>query len=260
VILPKLVSNRTQTAADPIQQARIDLAAAHRLAVLHGFHEGIDNHLTLTVPGRADQFLLIPYGLHWSEVSASDFMAVTYDGKIVEGAGIVEPTALCIHGPIHRLRADAACVLHTHMPFATALNLLEEPHLEMVGQTAAGFGGLIAYDADYTGIAYDPSEGERLAAAMGPDKTVLFMAHHGVVVIGETVAQAYDRLYFLERACQAQLYAMWTGRRLKPIPQAVLDTTIKQFAQNAPGGVPSYVTHFAALKRLLDRREPDYRD
>lgn len=259
----KLVSERMEdaSAADPVRRARIDLAAAHRLAVMHGFHEGICNHLTLTLPGGTDKFLLIPYGLHWSEVSASDFMVVTFDGKIVEGAGIAETSAFCIHAPIHRLRADAACVLHTHMPFATALNLLEEPHLEMIGQTAAGLGNLIAYDAQYTGLAVDPAEGERLAAALGPDQAILFMAHHGVIVIGTTVAQAYDRLYYLERACQAQLYAMWTGQRLRHMPEPILKKTMAQFAtQTSPGGVPSYVTHFAALKRLLDRREPDYRD
>lgn len=257
----ELVSNRAAPAADLVREARIDLAAAHRLAVMHGFHEGICNHLTLTIPGSTDRFLLIPYGLHWSEVTASDFMVVSYDGKIIEGAGIAEPSAFCIHAPIHRLRSDAACVLHTHMPFATALNLLEEPQLQMIGQTAAGFGDLIAYDPEYTGLAYDPTEGERLAAALGADKAILFMAHHGVIVIGTSVAQAYDRLYYLERACQAQLYAMWTGKKLKPISSPILEKTMVQFAtQTNPGGIPRYLTHFAALRRLLDRREPEYRD
>lgn len=259
--MPKLVSDRSEPAADPVRQARIDLAAAHRLAVMHGFHEGMCNHFTLTLPGSTDRFLLIPYGLHWSEVSASDFMVVTYDGTVVEGSGTAEQSAFCIHAPVHRLLPSAACVLHTHMPFATALNLLEEPRLEMVGQTAVGLARHIAYDPDYTGIAFDPSEGERLAAVLGEDKTVLFMANHGVLVTGKSVSQAFDRLYYLERACQAQLYAMWTGQRLKHIPEPILKKTMAQFAAPMnPSNTPHHVTHFAALKRLLDRREPDYRD
>lgn len=239
--------------------ARIDLGAAHRLAVMHGYHEGVCNHLTLTVPGTTDRFLLIPYGLHWSEVTASDFMVVDYDGHIISGNGVAEQTAFCIHAPVHRAIKNAACVLHTHMPYASALVRLEDTRLDMVGQTEAGLYDLIAYDDEYTGIAFDPSEGERLAKVLGPEKSILFMAHHGVLVTGQTVAQAYDRLYYLERACQTQLYALWTGRKLKQIPQPQLQRTIEQF-RNIPyqAGVPPWETHFAALKRILDRKEPDY--
>ncbi|HUN48549.1 MAG TPA: aldolase [Stellaceae bacterium] len=240
------------------RQARVDLAAAHRLAVMHGFHEGICNHLTLTLPGSTDRFLLIPYGLHWSEVTASDFMEVTYDGRIIKGNGVAEATAFCIHAPIHKLRPEAACVLHTHMPYASAFARLEDMTLEMIGQTEVGLYDLLAYDSDYTGIAFDPGEGERLAGVLG-GKSVMFMANHGVLVTGESVAQAYDRLYYLERACQTQLYAMWTGRKLRQIPQEQLQRTVEQF-RNIPhqAGVPPWETHFAALKRILDRKEPDY--
>ena len=240
------------------RQARIDLAAAHRLAVSQGFSEAICNHFTLTLPGAADRFLLAPYGLHWSEVTARDFMEVTFDGRVVSGGGIVEETALFIHAPLHRMREDARCVLHTHMPYATALAMLDKPELEMASQTAMMFAGQIAYDTDYQGLALDTAEGERLAGVLGADKLVLFLANHGVVVVGRSVAEAYDRLYFLERACQSQVLALSTGRSLRAIPDEIVARTAEQMGAMGPGNLPIHERHFAALKRLLDRREPDY--
>jgi ribulose-5-phosphate 4-epimerase/fuculose-1-phosphate aldolase len=242
-------------------QARVDLAAAHRLADRQGFSEGIFNHFTLAIPGTNDRYLQIPFGLHWSEVTASCLIEVGYDGSLLSGTGDIEQSAFCIHAPIHRLIPSAACVLHTHMPFASALTRLEDPRIEAIGQTEIGFLDCVVYDAEYNGLAFDPAEGERLAAVLGPRNKVLFMANHGVLVVGETVAEAYDRLYYLERACQVQLYAMWTGRQVKRVPPAVVDRTLRQYATSPIyRGKPGCEHHFAALKRLLDRREPDYSD
>jgi ribulose-5-phosphate 4-epimerase/fuculose-1-phosphate aldolase len=242
-------------------QARVDLAAAHRLAVWHGFAEGIFNHLTLAVPGREDRYYQIPFGLHWSEVTAGCLVEIGYDGRVLSGEGEVERSAFCIHMPIHRRFPQHACVLHTHMPFASALARLEEPRLEAIGQTELGFFDLIAYDDSYTGLALDPAEGERLAEVLGPDRKVLLMANHGVLACGRNVAEAYDLLYYFERACQVQLYAMWTDRPLKRLPGAIVEHTLAQYRQpSLYDGKPSCEHHFAALKRLLDRREPDYAD
>jgi len=240
-------------------QARVDLAAAHQLAVLHGLNEGIFNHLTFRVPGTNDRYYQIPFGLHWSEVTASCFMEVGYDGTLRAGEGEVEQSCYCIHAPIHRLLPDAAAVFHTHMPFASALTRLEDPRILPVGQTELGAAIHIAYDETYDGPAFDPAEGERLATVIGQN-TVLMMANHGVATVGRTIAEAYDRLYYLERAAQVQLYAMWTGRPLKHVPAPVVDRTVAEFA-----GVRSYagkspaVWHFDALKRLLDRNGSDYK-
>jgi len=242
-------------------QARVDLAAAHRLADRQGFSEGIFNHFTLALPGTNDRYLQIPFGLHWSEVTASCLMEVGYDGSLLSGAGDIERSAFCIHAPIHRVIPSAACVLHTHMPFASALTRLDEPRIEAIGQTEIDFLDCVAYDDEYSGLALDAAEGERLAAVLGPKNKVLFMANHGVLVAGETVAEAYDRLYNLERACQVQLYAMWTGRKLKRVPPAVVEHTLRQYtASPTYQGKPGCEHHFAALKRVLDRREPDYSD
>jgi ribulose-5-phosphate 4-epimerase/fuculose-1-phosphate aldolase len=242
-------------------QARIDLAAAHRLADLHGFGEGIFNHLTLAVPGYCDRYLQVPFGVHWSEVTAGCLMEVSYDGSLLSGTGEIEQSAFCIHAPIHRLIPTARCIFHTHMPFASALVRLEDPRLEAIGQTEIAFLGCVAYDDEYTGLALDPAEGERLAGRLGPADKVLFMANHGVLVFGESVAEAYDRLYYLERASQVQLYAMWTGRPLKRVPSGVVAHTLRQYADSPLyGGKPACEHHFAALKRLLDRRAPGYAD
>jgi ribulose-5-phosphate 4-epimerase/fuculose-1-phosphate aldolase len=242
------------------RQARIDLAAAHRLAVIHGFSEGIFNHLTFRVPGANDRYYQIPFGLHWSEVTASCFMEVGYDGTRLSGEGEVEQSCYCIHAPIHRLLPGAAAVFHTHMPFASALTRLEDPTILPIGQTELAIKMQTAYDDSYGGPAFDPAEGERLVGAIG-NKNVLMMANHGVLTIGSTVAEAYDLLYYLERVAQVQIYAMWTGRPLKQLPQPVIDSTIAEFRNHRTyGGKKPAIWHFEALKRMLDRKEPDYKE
>ena len=240
-------------------QARVDLAAAHRLAFMHGFSEGIFNHLTLAVPGRDDRYYQIPFGTHWSEVTASALMEVGIDdGKVKRGSGDVERSCYCIHAPIHKALPQAKAVFHTHMPFASALTRLEDPRIKEIGQTETGMSGKIAYDDEYTGPAFDPAEGARLAKVIG-DKTILFMANHGISTVGETIADAYDKLYYIERAAQVQIYAMWTGQPLKKLPETVVNKTRQEMRTNTyyTGLSPSQ-RHFAALKRMLDRKEPDY--
>src|SRR5260221_3825384 len=122
--------------ADAERASRIDLAACYRLAAHFELNEGIDNHLTLLVPGYTDRFLLAPFGLLWSEVRASDFMVIDFNGRMLSGRGPIEDTALYIHLPVHRLSPQARCVLHTHMPYATALCMLENPRLGMAGPNA----------------------------------------------------------------------------------------------------------------------------
>ena len=171
----------------------------------------IFNHLTFAVPGRSDRYYQIPFGTHWSEVTASCFMEVGIDdGEVKRGEGEVERSCYCIHAPIHKALPQAKAVFHTHMPHASALTRLEDPRIKEIGQTEVGLSGAIAYDDEYAGPALDPAEGARLARVIG-DKKVLFMANHGISTVGATVAEAYDMLYYVERAAQVQIYAMWTG-------------------------------------------------
>ena len=239
------------------RSARIDLAACHRLAYRFGLSEGIDNHMTMLVPGRTDRFYLAPFGLLWAEVRASDLLELDFSGKLLAGEGLVEDTALYIHLSVHRLKPEARCVLHTHMPYATALGMLEDPCLRMAAQSALGFFDDIAY-ADYNGLALDYSEGERLARALGK-RSVLVLRNHGVLVTARSAAEAFERLYFFERACQVQVLALSTGRALRLVPEAVVAATAAQFeAAESVGGHNRAELHFQALKRLLDRDEADY--
>jgi ribulose-5-phosphate 4-epimerase/fuculose-1-phosphate aldolase len=237
---------------DTVRQARIDLAAALRMAVRLGMHEGICNHFSLMLPG-ADCFLLNPYGPHWSEIRASDLLVVDDNGKVLEGEGEAEATAFYIHSRIHRANPRAACVLHTHMPYATALTMIEDGALAWAGQTALPFYDDVAYDRVYEGLVLDSSEGDRITAALG-DKRVLFLANHGVIVIGRSIAEAFNDLYYLERACQAQVIAMSTGRKLIEVPRAIAES----FNANTTEWSRMGKLHFESLKRLLDRSEPDY--
>ncbi|MCP5152728.1 MAG: class II aldolase/adducin family protein [Ectothiorhodospiraceae bacterium] len=245
-------------ATDAVTQAKIDLAAAHRLAVLHDLEEGIDNHFTVTVPGHDDRYLILPFGLHWSEARASDMIVFDEAGETLEGEGVVELSAQCIHAPIHRI-TGARVVLHTHQTWALALNMLDDNRLVPASQTAAFFHGRVAYDDHYAGTADFPEEGERLAHVVG-DKQVVFMKNHGVLVVGETVAQAYRRLYMLERVCRAQVLAMSTGK-----PMYVLSDEIIAQVQAPPGNDrhgrgQREALFFDAMKRVLDRELPGYAD
>ena len=242
--------------ADPVREAKVHLAAAHRLAVLHELEEGIDNHFTVTLPGRDDRFLILPFGLHWSEARASDMIVWDESGRTLEGEGVCELSAQCIHAPIHRI-TGARVVLHTHQPWALALNMLKENRLLPANQTAAFFHGRIAYDDTYAGTADTLEEGERLAKLMG-DKRVMFMKNHGVLVVGETMAQAYRRIYLLERVCRTQVLAMGTGQPIEVLSEAI----VRQVQAPAPGDRHSRGErerlYFDAMMRVLDRENPGY--
>lgn len=242
---------------DAARQGKVDLAACHRLAARFGFSEGIDNHMTMLVPGHSERFYLAPFGLMWSEVKASDLLELDFNGKVIAGRGLVEDTALYIHLAVHRLVPQARCVFHTHMPYATAVSTLDDARLDMATQNAVGFYDDIAY-VDYNGFALDHGEGERLARALG-DKSILMLRNHGVLVTARSAAEAFERLYFLERACQVQVLALSTGRKLRIIPDPVVQATAAQFKAAARvGGEGRTELHFEALKRLLDRSEADY--
>jgi ribulose-5-phosphate 4-epimerase/fuculose-1-phosphate aldolase len=237
--------------AAALRAAKKDLACALRAAAHFGLGEGVCNHFSLAVPGRPGQFLINPQGLHWSEVGPEDLVTIDANGHRIAGRHEVEPTAFFIHGRIHRSVPGAACVLHTHMPFATALTMLEGGRLAMAHQNALRFFGQVAYDEQYRGLVLDDREAERIAHRLG-DASVLFLANHGVIVRGPSVAWAFDDLYYLERACMHQVLAMGTGRPLKLVPEHVAARTARQMA----GERQQSDLHLAALRRMfgIDRR------
>jgi ribulose-5-phosphate 4-epimerase/fuculose-1-phosphate aldolase len=246
----------SQSTTDLIRQTKIHLAAALRLAVHDGFDEGIDNHFTVSVPGREDQYMVLPFGLHWSEASASNLMVFNEAGDTLEGHGVVELSARSIHAPLHRL-TGAKVVLHTHQPWALALNMLQDNRLLPATQTAAFFHGRIAYDDTYTGLAASLNEGERLASLL-KDKSVMFLKNHGVITVGDNVAQAYRLLYKLEKACKTQVLAMSTGQPIHILQEHVIDKVRTPSKDDRHSRSERERLYFEAMMRVLDRINPGY--
>jgi len=209
-------NNERDFASPAVSALRADLAPALRAAAHHGLAEGVCNHFSVELPDGSGRFLLNPRGLLWSEIQADDIVLVNAAGDVLAGHHAVEPTAMFIHAAIHQV-AGKACVMHTHMPYATALTLTRDRALDTtLSQNAMRYHGRVAIDAKYNGLALDTAEGERIARAM-QSADIAFLGNHGVVVCGERIDYAYDDLYYLERACQAQVLAQSTGRPLAPV-------------------------------------------
>ena len=246
---------KLKTGHDPVRQARIDLAAAYRLANRFGYDDGIWNHFTLTVPGAGDRFMVKPHGLLMSEVTASNLVVVDRDGTVIEGDGYVETTAFCIHSKIHELLPDATCVLHAHPPYCSWLADSAGSRVEMFDQDSLRFLDRVAYDDDYQGLALDTAEGERMARAFD-GKPVLLSRSHGVTVVGATVAEAFDDLHYMEHVCKRQYRVLSSGNSLAMISETVIKRLQNQ--DQTPYRAESARLHFAALKRDLDRDGSDY--
>jgi ribulose-5-phosphate 4-epimerase/fuculose-1-phosphate aldolase len=235
---------------------RVDLAAAFHLAAANHLHEAIANHFSAVLPdGR--HFLVNPFGLHFSEITASNLIVCDFDGHVVRGEGEPSASAHHIHAPVHRLVPRARVLLHTHQPYATALTMVAGGRLEWALHTSCRFYGRVAYDTDYDGVALADSVGERLAQALG-EADVLFMGNHGVITAAPTVAQAFDDLYFVERAAQTQILAMSTGLPLATLDEALVRQVAEQ-TRHERFELGYIERHFAAQKRLLDAAGGHYR-
>jgi ribulose-5-phosphate 4-epimerase/fuculose-1-phosphate aldolase len=238
---------------DALVKARIDLAAVLRWSARLNYQQGVCNHYSVLAPGSDELFLVNPEGLFWSEVTAGSLLLCDLDGKIVEGAGTVESTAFSLHAPIHRRNKSARAVLHSHTPYATALCMLDDGFVTPSFLPGLQFYGKIAYDEDCRGGAFSTREGDREAAILGGNN-VLMMRNHGPIVVGPTVAAAFDRLYYLEETCHRQILAMSTRQPLRSVPAAVA----QELADMVPVFDAYAEKHLSAVKRVLDREEPEY--
>jgi ribulose-5-phosphate 4-epimerase/fuculose-1-phosphate aldolase len=240
------------------QSARRDLAVAFRFAARLNIHEATANHFSVVASQDSNDFLINPAGRHFSLVRASDLVLVDLNAKnfgIAENQ-LVDPTAINLHGQLHKLLPHAKCILHTHMPYTTALACLRDFEFLMLDQNACRFYQRIAYDRDYAGMALEQSEGERVAKIMSKSKSVLFLANHGVIVVGNSVAEAFDELYYLEKAAQLQVLALSTGRELSIIEDEIAALVCKQWLEYPK----SAEHHFAALIEILDQQSPEYKN
>jgi ribulose-5-phosphate 4-epimerase/fuculose-1-phosphate aldolase len=238
---------------EEFRAARVDLAAVLRWSSRLGYQQGVCNHFSFVLRGQDDLFLVNPEGFFWSELTASSLLLCDLDGNIVEGSGTVEQTAFCLHAPIHRHNKNARAVLHSHTQYSTAICLIESAQVEPVNLTGFQFSGKIAYDDNCQGGALATSEGDREAEILG-DNNILMMRNHGPIVVGPTIATAFDRLYYLEEVCKRQILAMSTEKRLQRVPPNV----VAQLSQDIALYDAYAQKHLAAIKRVLDREEPEY--
>ncbi|MGB1311590.1 MAG: class II aldolase and adducin N-terminal domain-containing protein [Leucothrix sp.] len=238
------------------QQERIDLAAAFRWAERLNMHEGVANHFSLAVNDDGTQFLLNPDQSHFSMIRASDLLLLDANDKsTLEQPNAPDPTAWGLHGSLHRRCPQARCALHVHSTFATVLASLADSTLPAVDQNAAMFFERVVVDESFGGLAFE-SEGERCAALFNDPKTqIMVMGNHGIMVIGRTVSEAFNRLYYFERAAENYIRALQTGQPLRIMPDEI--------ARKVADGLDEYYgdyKHFDRLKEILDKEGSDYAD
>lgn len=234
------------------RQARVELAAAYRLAYHYGYTYMVYNHITARVPGEGHQFLINQYGLRYDEMTASNLIKLNLDGDITEGEGPVNRAGYVIHSAVHGAREDVQCVMHTHTIAGMAVSALEEGLLPL-SQDAMGFYNRIAYH-DYEGIALDIDERERLVTDLGHHDAMI-LRNHGLLTVGRTIGETFARMHNLERACQSQIQAMATGRELRVPPPEVCELAASQLEGARSGG-----SAWKALVRWLDDHDSSYRD
>jgi len=253
----------TNEPASTEQSLREALAACYRLVAHFRMSDLIFTHISVRLPGPEHHFLINPYGLMFDEITASNLVKIDLNGRAVEASPYpVNPAGFVIHSAIHGARDDAQCVLHTHTKAGCAVAALKCGLLP-VNQISMEFYGRVAYH-DYEGIALDLDEQQRLVNDLG-EKSVMILRNHGLLTLGETVGQAFLRMYYLEKACEIQLAAQASGEVLLP-PASVCAHTERQF--NEPGRAlqegelsdpDGMALAWAALLRLLDRVAPDYK-
>jgi ribulose-5-phosphate 4-epimerase/fuculose-1-phosphate aldolase len=236
-------------------EARVDLAACYRLAAHYRMTDLIYTHISARVPGPEHHFLINAFGLLWDEISASTLVKVTLDGDIVDdptGNGI-NRAGYVIHSAVHRARADVECVMHTHTASGIAVSAQEQGLLPL-SQHAMRFTDSIAYH-DYEGLALELDEQARLVADLGSHNAMI-LRNHGLLTCGSTIAQAFDLMYYLERACQSQVGAMAGGAKLNIPPREVAAKTAQQF-KNLP--YKANKTEWKAMLRMLDKTDGSYK-
>lgn len=237
----------------PQTDARRDLAAALRYTARLGMHEGIANHYSLAVSADGAEFLMNPYGRHWSQMRASDLLLLNANAAPT-GRADVDPTAWAIHGAIHRKLPQARCIMHLHSKYATALACLKDPVLPPVDQNSMRFFNRFAVDDGFDGMGLG-DEAERLATCLG-NRSVLMMGQHGILVIGPSLAWCFDTIYYYERAAETYLTALAAGRPLNIASDAVAEKTARQW-EEYPGFADK---HLAAVHSILGEQEPAYLD
>ena len=236
-------------------QERVDLAAAFRWTARLNMHEGVANHFSLSINEDGTRFLMNPNQVHFSRIRASDLIEIdAHDPETLSGPNAPDPTAWGLHGGLHRHCRHARCAMHVHSIHATVLACLEDPRLPPIDQNCATFFNRYVVDSSYGGLAFE-DEGARCARLFDdPRKKVMIMGNHGVMVIGDTVADTFNRLYYFERAAETYIRALQTGQPLKVLSDEIAEKTAREL-EAYPG---QDERHLAELKAILDAEGSDY--
>jgi ribulose-5-phosphate 4-epimerase/fuculose-1-phosphate aldolase len=235
---------------------RVDLAAAFRLAAELGWHEAVANHFSLAVSMDGKKFLMNPRWRHFARVKASELLLLdAADKETMSRPDAPDPSAWCIHGHLHAAVPHARCILHVHPPYATAIVTLAKPEILPIEQNTARYYNRVAIDLGFGGIADNDEEGERLARTLG-DRRCMLLGNHGVIVVAETVAEAFDDLYYLERACQTLVLAYSTRQPLNVLSPEIAERTARGWEDYKDAAF----AHFEEMKRILDAKDPSYAD
>ncbi len=234
---------------------RVDLAAAFRWTARLAMHEAVANHFSLAVNDNGTRFLMNPNARHFARIRASDLIEIdANDPATMDRPDAPDPTAWGLHGAIHRACPHARCVMHVHSIHATVLASLADSRLPPIDQNTAMFFNRQVVDDHYGGMAF-AAEGARCAALLGDPKVkVMIMGNHGVLVIGDGVADTFNRLYYFERAAETYVRALQTGRPLRILSDAIAEKTAREW-EDYPDSAPA---HLAELKAILDAEGADY--
>jgi ribulose-5-phosphate 4-epimerase/fuculose-1-phosphate aldolase len=234
---------------------RVDMAAAFRWTARLNMHEAVANHFSLAVNADGSRFLINPNGRHFSRITASSLVEIdANDPATMNRPDAPDPTAWGLHGSIHRALPHARCVLHIHSIHATVLASLADSRLPAIDQNTAMFFGRHVVDEQYGGMAFE-EEGARCASLLAnPKITTMVMGNHGVLVVGQTVAEAFNRLYYFERAAETYIRALQTGQPLRVLPDAVAEKTAQEW-EAYPGFAEA---HLREIKAMLDESGDGY--
>jgi ribulose-5-phosphate 4-epimerase/fuculose-1-phosphate aldolase len=248
---------KSDTDSDPYYEDRVNLAAVFRMIARLDMHESVANHFSYSVSDDGSQFLVNPMGRHFSNVRASELLLLdANDDSTMDKPNAPDPTAWAIHGAMHRNVPQARCILHVHSKYATVLASIKEDGIPPIDQNAMRYFNRVSTDTGFDGMGLG-DEAERLTTTVGNNR-VIVMGNHGVMVVGDTIAKAFDELYYFERACSNYITALMTGKPLRIVSDEVAEKTAQQWDYYVNGTRYADV-HLAEIRETLDREEPDYK-
>ena len=234
-----------------------DLAAVFRWTARLNMHEAVANHFSVSAPDSSEDFYVNGSGVHFSTIKSSDLVLIEQSkiNELKDKPELVDPTALYIHGSIHKKVPNARCILHVHSKYATALATLEDPTLPPIDQNSMRFFNRVGVYSDFGGMGFE-EEAIKMANKIG-NKKVLLMSNHGILTTGQTVAEAFDELFYFEKACETYITALSTNKKLKIVSDEIAEKTAQEWEDSSPA---HQNLHLKAIRSILDSEDPSYKN